>query len=145
MYKLYIEKNTSTKELLKKVMQELNINDEIIFNDNGKPYFKNSSFYFNISHSGNYIVLAISDKEIGVDIEKIKMNEKVAKKICTESELKQIKTKDDFTKIWVMKESYVKYLGIGLSYGLKNVDTTKIKNFDIKKIEDYYICVYNGE
>ncbi len=73
------------------------------------------------------------------------MNEKVAKKICTESEIKQITTKDDFTKIWVMKESYVKYLGIGLSYGLKNVDTTKIKNFDIKKIEDYYICVYNGE
>ena len=34
------------------------------------PDIKN--FDFNISHSGQYVVLAISDKPVGIDIERIK-------------------------------------------------------------------------
>ena len=52
MYKLYIEKDTSSEYLLKKVLKKEGIKDiEIIYNDYGKPYLKNKELYFNISHS----------------------------------------------------------------------------------------------
>ena len=142
MYKLYVEKNISSKDLLTKVLNEYKIKDEIIYNEYGKPYIKNNSLYFNISHSGIYTVLVIASSEVGVDIEKITMHENVIDKVCTNDEKKLIKNADDFTKMWVKKESYVKFLGVGLAYGLKNVDTLKINNFIIKKIDDYYIAIY---
>lgn len=141
MIKLYIKENIKSEELLKEVFKEFNITDEIIYNEYKKPYLKNNSYFFNLSHSNNVTVCALSDKEIGIDIEAITMKEKIIKKICNENELKQIKNADDFTKIWTKKEAYVKYVGIGLSYGLENVDTTKLK-FTTKKYKDYYISIY---
>ena len=82
---------------------------------------------------------------MGVDVEKITMKESIIPRICTSSEQKLIKTPEDFTKMWVKKESYVKYLGIGIAYGLKNADTTKIKGFILKKYEDYYIAIYGDD
>ncbi len=145
MYKLYIEKNISSRDLLNKVLKEYQITDEIIYNKYGKPYLKNNEYYFNISHSGIYTVLVIASSEVGVDIQKITMKEKVIDRICTEEEKKMINTPDDFTIMWVKKESYVKYLGIGLEYGLENVDTLKNNNFIIKKIDDYYLSIYIKE
>lgn len=146
MYKLYIEKDTSSEYLLKKVLKKEGIKDiEIIYNDYGKPYLKNKDLYFNISHSNKLTVLVISNKEVGVDVEKITMKERIIPRICTSSEQKLIKTPEDFTKMWVKKESYVKYLGIGIAYGLKNADTTKIKGFILKKYEDYYIAIYGDD
>ena len=143
MYKLYIKKNTNSNDLLNDVLKEHNINSKIVYNEHGKPYLENNELFFNISHSGIYTILGISDKEIGVDIEKIKeVKDNLINKICSEKEKRLIKTPEDFTLIWVKKESYVKYLGIGLSYGLENVDTTKINNFIIKKLDNYYISVY---
>lgn len=145
MYKLYIEKNISSKDLLKRVLKELNISDEIIYNEYGKPYLKNNEIYFNISHSGEYTILGLSSSEIGVDIEKIRpIKENVINKVCTDDEKKLIKNDEDFTLIWVKKESYVKWVGMGIGYGLKNVDTTKITNFIIKRLDNYYISVYIG-
>lgn len=145
MYKLYIEKNISSKDLLKRVLKELNISDEIIYNEYGKPYLKNNEIYFNISHSNEYTIIGISSSEIGVDIEKIRpIKENVINKVCTDDEKKLIKNDEDFTLIWVKKESYVKWVGMGIGYGLKNVDTTKITNFIIKRLDNYYISVYIG-
>lgn len=50
-------------------------NNEIQFvqNQYGKPYLqKNCGYYFNVSHSGTYVVCAIDRTEIGIDIEIIK-------------------------------------------------------------------------
>ena len=140
MYKIFIEKNTSTKALLDKVLKRLNISDEIIYNEYGKPYLKSNKIYFSLSDSKEYTVCAISDKEIGVDIEHITYKDRVIKKVCTEEEIKHIKTPEDFTIMWVKKESYSKLIGLGLSYDFKKIDTNKNK-FDIFKKEDYYIAV----
>jgi phosphopantetheinyl transferase (holo-ACP synthase) len=37
----------------------------------GKPYIKSRPFYYNLSHSGDYVICAVSDCEIGVDIQKM--------------------------------------------------------------------------
>ena len=141
MYRLFIEKNISSEDLLKKILKKYHIEYDIFYNENRKPYIKNNPIYFNISHSGEYIVLVVSDKEIGVDIQEVTIKDKVVDRICTENEKKYPITPEYFTKLWVKKESYVKKLGIGLSYGLQNVDTTLVDTFDIYKIDNYYISV----
>ena len=144
MYKLFIEENISKRDLLAKVLAKYNIKDEIIHNEYGKPYLKNNELYFSLSNSKCCSVCVISDKEIGVDIEHITIKDRVLKRICTEEEFKTIHNADDFTRLWVKKESYVKYLGIGIGYGLKNVDTIHLKNIKVKKYKDYYIGItYN--
>lgn len=38
----------------------------------GKPYFENSKIHFNLSHSGEWVVCAMGDSEMGVDVEAIR-------------------------------------------------------------------------
>ena len=140
MYKIFIEKNISTKALLDKVLKKINIIDEIVYNEYGKPYLKSNKIYFSLSDSKEYTVCAISDKEIGVDIEKITYKKRVINKVCNSEEIKEINTPEDFTKIWVKKESYSKLIGLGLSFDFKKIDTNRNK-FDILKKGDYYISV----
>ena len=57
-------------------------------NENGKPWIKDHpEFYFNISHAGDYVVLAYGDVPLGIDIEQIRaQNMHVAKRCYTEAE-----------------------------------------------------------
>ena len=146
MYKLYIEKNMSSHDLLKKILkEEYNIDSfTIIKNEFGKPYLKDNQLYFSISHDIDTCAIAISSSEIGIDLEYLNYNEKVINKYFYDAE-KEIMAKSnnlkyDFTKIWVKKEAYLKMKGTGLNFGKENVDTTKI---DAKIIDynDYLIAV----
>lgn len=151
MYKLYLEENISSKDLLTKVLEKEKVtNTDIVFNEHGKPYLKDNKLYFNISHDRNMTVLVTSDKEIGVDIEYLTYKPSVVNKYFTPREqeiIKNSKNKEyDFTKIWVMKESYVKMLGIGILYGLEKVDTIKlIKKFEIIDKKEYLISICRNE
>ena len=45
----------------------------LAYGKNGKPYFSDiGDFFFSISHSGDYLILAWSCHEIGVDMEQIR-------------------------------------------------------------------------
>ncbi len=107
---------------------------EIDFTEHGKPYIKDhSGVYFNISHSGDECVCIVSDKEIGIDIQLIgKYNPKTAEYVCSDHELDLIENSNDkaaeFTRIWTIKESYVKYTGNGISSDLKKIDTMLLKD-----------------
>lgn len=152
MYKLFTKENTTSKDLLKDVLKnELNItNYELTFNKYNKPYLKNRNIYFNISHDKNTTALVTSDKEIGVDIEYYTYKESVMKKYYNEFEQQEIINSNnkeyEFTRIWVMKEAFVKMKGQGISYGLQNVDTTRLKK-QIKLIsnEKYIIAICQSE
>lgn len=119
-----------------------------------KPYFKNSSIFFNLSHSGDYVAVAVSDREIGIDIEKIRtVNRSTAKKFFTKSEAASVKSDDDFIKLWVKKESFIKATGQGLacplnSFEVINSDNGSFVLFESKKysfkessINDYRLAV----
>lgn len=49
-------------------------NREVVFNGN-KPFLKSREKFFSISHSEDFIALAFSNYDCGVDIEKIKLRE----------------------------------------------------------------------
>ena len=146
MYKLYIEKNISSHDLLKKILkEEYNIDSfTIIKNEFGKPYLKDNQLYFSISQDVDTCAIAISSCEIGIDLEYLNYNERVINKYFYDAE-KEIMAKSnnlkyDFTKIWVKKEAYLKMKGTGLNFGKENVDTTKI-NAKIIDYNDYLIAV----
>ena len=78
--------------------------EDIVFGikEHGKPYAKNLSIEFNISHSSDMVVCAVDDKPVGIDIEQIRpIDLTVAKRICTDEELLYLfdhtPTDQDFT------------------------------------------------
>ena len=100
---------------------------EAVFEKNKKPYLVNNGVYFNISHSGNSVACAVSQNEIGCDIQaKTEFNEKIAKRYFCQSEYDLLQlTKDKsaiFFKLWTLKESVLKFSGEGISGGLATYD-----------------------
>ncbi len=118
-FKLYIGKDRK-KVYDFFVSQNFENEPELFKNEKGKPYIKNSDIFFNISHSDEYVVLAQSKSEIGVDIQKHKnQNLDVARRFFAESEYLYLQTVNDknkeFFRLWTLKESYMKALGTGFS------------------------------
>jgi len=109
------------------LIKHLNLteNDTISYNQFGKPEIQGKA-HFNISHSEELCVLALSDYDVGVDIEYIKdFREPVAKKVFSENELEFVKgRKERFYAIWSMKESVLKEEGTGFAVSLKDFDVT---------------------
>ncbi len=95
--------------------------------ENGKPYFPDApSVRFNLSHSGSVVMAAVSDREVGCDVEKtgeapsglakrfFHPNEYAAVLSCkTDAERIEI-----FYRLWTLKESYLKATGTGMSVPL---------------------------
>lgn len=124
------------------------------FGENGKPYFSSHrNIFFNISHSGNMAACVFSDKEIGLDIEKVDVPDfKVAEKYFTENEKNYIQLHPSpvlknqaFYKIWTLKESFVKATGKGLSIPFYDFEITVDKNISISQTftdKKYYFKVF---
>lgn len=112
---------------------------KITYNENGKPYISNFDLYFNISHSYNFVLVAISKNEIGVDIEKIRnIDKRVSKKISKEPSTEKILCKsEDILKAFVLKEAYLKLRG----WPFSKLDEIKVKyNEDDIELDDKTCC-----
>ncbi len=144
MRKIYLKKHTSSKELLDEVLRLNGItNYRLYYNEYGKPYLESGELFFNLSHSGEYVACAISDKEIGIDIQKVCMKKHAMKKICTLEELAWIKTAEDFTRVWAIKESYAKAKGKGIALGFHNINALALKEAEVWLQDDYVVACYN--
>lgn len=134
--------------LLSKALKDLGISNPIFKrNKYNKPFITNyQNIYFNISHSKDIVICGISDEEIGVDIEILDENIdlKIAQLFFFNSEynsiMKSTNPKEEFFKYWVLKESYLKYTGLGLNMDLDsfeikinkdNNENTSTFNFNI--------------
>lgn len=150
MNKIYIRKNITSKDLLTESLRnDYNITDySLKYNENNKPYLQDKDLYFNISNKNDITVLVLSNMEIGVDIEYFVYNEKLAKKVCSKDELEvldKVKNKEFyFTKMWVIKESYIKMLGLSIKEDLKKFDSTKLEEkMELIITDNYIICISN--
>ena len=102
------------RSLLSSYLKNLLSEEELLKNENGKPYFANGP-YFNISHSGRYVLMAVSTSEVGVDIEEIKYKDMSSLvRIFNEAEAKMIKEHSDFYYLWCAKESLIKCMGLSV-------------------------------
>ena len=93
---------------------------QFFYTPHGKPYLPNGP-YFNLSHSGNLVALAVSDTPIGLDLQEITATfySGVATRYFTEEEQLWMQNRPDrFFWLWTRKESVIKALGLGLSASL---------------------------
>ena len=103
---------------------------EFVYNEFGKPSFSNLPIHFSLSHCKDAVACAVSDHNIGIDVESIvPYNPDVARRVCTATELEmldQSENKDvDFIKLWTMKEAISKYEGMGLSLPFSEIATDR--------------------
>ncbi len=146
--------------LLKKLLSEENIRNPLFkTKKHGKAYISNhENIHFNLSHSGKVVLCAISDREVGIDIEYIdpEIDLNIAKHYFYNSEYENIMKAEnrfeEFFKYWVLKESYMKYTGLGMNLELDSFeilidDEIKLKNdngylkFNLFDIENYKIGI----
>lgn len=145
--------------VLKKLLSEEDIRKPLFkIGKYGKTYISNyENMYFNLSHSGKIVLCAISDREVGADVEYIdaEIDLNIAKNYFYNSEYENIMNaenrSEEFFKYWVLKESYMKYTGLGMNLKLDSFEiiidkTIKLKNdknnlkFNLFGIDDYKIA-----
>ena len=121
-------KRTTAGELLARRMlsQRCGVRPEeitICRTERGKPYAKGMAVHFNVSHSGDLVLCAVSDSSIGADIERIRpVSDRLMQRVCNDAEYAYV-TEDSisaeeknrrFILLWTGKEAYSKYLGTGI-------------------------------
>ncbi len=99
---------------------------EIHYSPEGKPFVVGEN-YFNISHSGDYVVLAEADRTIGVDIEKVTdigLDDGLKHIALTEKEKSWVKDSLlRFYFVWTRKESLIKCEGSGFISEPNEIET----------------------
>lgn len=136
--------------LMQKAMADIGIESyEIKLGEVHKPYIDgHSDVFFNISHSGDVVILGISDKEIGVDVEKIKhFSDNLIDYVFTQEDQALAKELTDsesdadriYTRLWTVKESIMKHSGRGIALTPKSI-ALSFKNGMIKASSADYDC-----
>lgn len=93
----------------------------------GKPFLTDyPELFFNLSHSGNRVLCAVSDREVGCDVELVRSADfSVAKRFFSPQEYQMMinapaeEHNAMFFHIWTLKESFIKNVGRGLSMPLR--------------------------
>ena len=139
-FRLLRDRQIVSKSILRQVISKyLNIDNEAIefrYNKFGKPLLSSKledfKLNFNISHSEQIGIFAFAKgKSIGVDVEKIKCSLKIEDviELCLSDfeknwfyEVAPEIRKEVFYKIWTAKEAFIKALGTGFFFPVKNID-----------------------
>ena len=128
------------------------------FDKNKKPTLKDnekSVINFNLSHSGEYLLIAISDNSIGIDIEQYEYDSRLNQTmqlIFSDSEIlfinKQASPSKIFYKLWTRKEALLKANSSGLSNMIKYIpclngnyftDYSHIISFENWVVNSFYL------
>lgn len=107
--------------------------------------------YFSLSHSDDFVAVAVSRKPVGVDIEKLnpqRFTEALLEKIATVSEQDELNCSGDLLKtylniLWTKKEAIFKLLG-DKTFQPKSIESSKYSSLT-KKVQDengqYFVTV----
>ena len=99
------------------------------FGSNEKPFLPDSDLKFNLSHSGDFVLVGVARDDLGVDIEAANRRinrEGLARRFFAQSEYawweRHKFSPEAFFKIWTHKESFLKATGQGISVELSGID-----------------------
>jgi len=150
----YTNKKISSFNFLKNIfLQYFNLKlteKDIIKSKTGKPFLKNSNLFFNISHTDNFLIIAVSDCETGIDVECL--NRKVSFAVAEKYFKDEYNNVNELIKLWTIKESLLKFFGKSVLTDLKDIkitnndifyknEKTALKPFCLK-IDDFYITIF---
>ncbi|MBQ6431775.1 MAG: 4'-phosphopantetheinyl transferase superfamily protein [Oscillospiraceae bacterium] len=129
--------------LLRHALAGLGIREfAISYGEAGKPYLAGrDDVFFSLSHSGCYVLCAVSDREIGADIETVRsVDLKIARRFFCAGEYEHIAAQETedarrelFFRDWTLKESFLKATGLGLRLPLNQFEI--IRNDEISVVQ----------
>ncbi|MCR8846045.1 4'-phosphopantetheinyl transferase superfamily protein [Paenibacillus sp. SC116] len=141
----YMRKPDQLRALIGEITVRLNAmsrtglsHEQLHFDTNtyGKPFLRDMpSFSYNVSHSGDWVVCAIDETEVGVDVENIQpIDLAIAERFFSKEEVNDLFALPEherqayFFDLWTLKESYIKAVGKGLSIPLNSFSFKRINN-----------------
>jgi phosphopantetheinyl transferase len=89
-----------------------------------------SRFSVSIAHSGDYVVAAVAQLAVGVDVEQLPSSARhpgLVARVCSPDELRHLELMTGaereraFMSIWARKEAYGKARGVGLDFDLRSI------------------------
>jgi 4'-phosphopantetheinyl transferase len=96
----------------------------------GKPQV--TGLEFNLSHSGDLVIYAVSDRPVGIDIERVRSMDLsgivqrffAASEFAAWQKLPIAEQEEAFFRIWTIKEAYLKAIGTGFHTPLAEVEVS---------------------
>ena len=147
-------------ERLRRLPAECQIELRYRYGKDGKPYWDGIPLFFSLSHSGDLVALAVSEQEIGLDVQEMTGADwkKLAKRFFADEEQEELwrlcepseeSGQREFFRLWSRKESYGKLTGEGvLPYLQKRVTELENVAFFEKKLElrdkEYFFALCKG-
>ncbi len=130
----YLVAHTSLRHILSRYLQAepnwLNFSTNVY----GKPFLPDYVIEFNLSHSGDYALIAIAhSRNVGVDVEQLRADieiESLAGRYFSPREVSELMALPPqqrligFFNCWTRKEAYIKARGLGLSLPLDSFDVS---------------------
>lgn len=117
----------------------------------GKPHIAGYvQWHFSITHTAGMIGIAVSNKPIGIDAEKIRNADlRIARRFFTDQENLRIKNSENksrcFFEIWTKKEAYLKYIGKGLHMPLQSFEVFELSHcLECFEKNGYMVSVSQG-
>ena len=103
---------------------------DVGFEAGGKPFLIGSDIRFNISHSEERVMCSVSDSDVGCDVEMVRdAGLEIAKRYFYGTEYDSIAAEADpekasvlFCRLWTLKESFMKAVGLGMSLPLHSFE-----------------------
>jgi len=125
---------TILRRILSRYLNQTPDSVQFAYTSYGKPYLPGTPLYFNLSHANQWALYAISlEEKTGIDIEHMREDreiEMIAERFFSSyenqllSQMPADKKQEAFFRIWTCKEAFIKGIGEGLSFPLKNFDVS---------------------
>ena len=103
--------------------------------ERGRPVLLDRpALHVSIAHSGEFVACALSDRRVGVDVERTDRSEAddaLAARVCTSAERRQLEhlpvgpRKRALIRLWARKEALAKALGVGLAVPFEQLDVRR--------------------
>lgn len=151
----------SYPQLLEEIFSPLPL--QVAYAPGGKPFIRQVPWHYNLSHSGDYVALAVSDVPVGIDIQQmLPYKESLVKRFFAQEEaavfesgvsvnnLERELTEGSspgtalFYRLWCRKEAYGKLKGTGLTEDVLKrnmLKDTGMRLYEYGEIPGYYVCV----
>lgn len=123
------------------------VNAKLHSRENGAPYLTGCDLHVSISHADDWVACAVSNRPVGIDIERIRpVKDSLYRHVCTQEELDYLQAGEGntevmrrFFEIWTAKEAYFKKCGTGIT-NLKQVNTRTLQG-KVWTFDDYFIQI----
>ncbi len=155
-------KEATEKQILKSAKRYAQIREQsfssktkVLRTEHGKPYLSHSSLFVSVSHTEDVLLVGVSEEPFGLDAEaknrELRDYMSIVNRFFSKEEQEAIlalpeqERKQTFLSLWVKKEAFLKYRGVGLSE-LSLADTKKAAGvFTPVPHESLMIYVYSEQ